>query len=67
MDKSAELMLWYSVRELAQMKSGHQVGTPGGHILRLAVVSIFRPNRGIWWISEIVETRSVSAKLLGIS
>lgn len=48
------IALWYSVREPVQMKSGHQIGhqagTPRGHILRLAMVSIlvfiFRPNRG---------------------
>ena len=46
--------LWYSVRELVRMKSGHQIGTQagtsGGQILRSAMVSIlvsiFRPNRG---------------------
>ena len=63
-----ELALWYSVREPVQ----NEEWTPNWNI-RGARFSgslwcpFFDQTGEIWWISETLETRSVSAKWLGIS
>src|SRR5689334_134305 len=69
--KRSEFALWYSVPKPVQMKS-ERAGTLGGahsQAVHSSIfgVSIFIQTGEIWWISETLETRSVSAKLLEIS